>query len=49
MVCQGNYTMLPAIIARNSDNVGLWLGRADGYMSNELFFFGVKFFAKGTC
>lgn len=42
LVCRGNFTFLPAIIALDSDNVGLWLGRADGYMANELFFFGVN-------
>ena len=41
-VCQGNFTILPAIVALDSSNVGIWLGRADGYMANELFFFGVN-------
>jgi hypothetical protein len=41
-VCQGNFTILPAIIALDSSNVGIWLGRADGYMANELFFFGIN-------
>ena len=40
-VCRGNFTTLPAIVALDSDNVGLWLGRADGYMATDLFFFGV--------
>ena len=35
-------TILPAIVALDSNNVGLWMGRADGYMANELFFFGVN-------
>lgn len=40
--CRGNFTVLPAIIALDSENVGLWLGRADGYMATELFFFGIN-------
>ena len=40
--CRGNFTTLPAIIALDSDNVGIWLGRADGYMATEIFFFGIN-------
>ena len=38
----GDFTTLPAIIALDSENVGLWLGRADGYMASDLFFFGIN-------
>lgn len=38
----GNFTTLPGIIALDNENVGLWLGRADGYMASELFFFGIN-------
>ena len=30
------------LVALNRDNVGLWLGRADGYVARDLFFFGIN-------
>ena len=41
-VCVGNFTVLPALVAVSPSNVGLWLGRADGYVASDLFFFGVN-------
>jgi hypothetical protein len=40
--CRGNFTMLPAIVALQSNSVGLWLGRADGYRLTGSFFFGTN-------
>jgi len=40
--CRGNFTLLPAIVALSSNNVGLWLGRADGYRLTGSFFFGIN-------
>lgn len=41
-VCTGNFSWLPAIVAAHPSNVGLWLGRSDGYVARELFFFGIN-------
>ena len=38
----GNYTVCPAIVALSPRNVGLWLGRADGYRVTDFFAFGVN-------
>ena len=40
--CLGNYTVLPALVAVSDGNVGLWLGRCDGYVASDLFMFGVN-------
>lgn len=40
--CRGNFTWLPAIVAASPRNVGVWLGRADGYQASNLFFFAVN-------
>eukprot|EP00756_Hemistasia_phaeocysticola_P046392 Hpha_TRINITY_DN20168_c0_g1::TRINITY_DN20168_c0_g1_i1::g.82494::m.82494 len=36
------YTWAPGIIASHPNNVALWMGRADGFVARELFFFGVN-------
>jgi hypothetical protein len=40
--CRGDFTWLPGVVALHPDNVGLWLGRCDGYAATDLFFFGVN-------
>eukprot|EP00041_Stephanoeca_diplocostata_P016311 m.320715 g.320715 ORF g.320715 m.320715 type:complete len:518 (-) comp20325_c0_seq8:296-1849(-) len=40
--CRGNFTWIPGIVAAADENVGLWLGRSDGYVASDLFFFGVN-------
>lgn len=40
--CRGSFTLLPAIVALHPGNVGLWLGRSDGYRLTGAFFFGVN-------
>ena len=40
--CRGNFTVLPAVVALNPGNVGVWLGRSDGYRLTGSFFFGVN-------
>jgi hypothetical protein len=40
--CRGSFSLLPAIVALHPNNVGLWLGRCDGYRLTGSFFFGVN-------
>ena len=37
-----NFTVCPAIVALSPRNVGLWLGRADGYRVSDFFAFGIN-------
>eukprot|EP00035_Acanthoeca_spectabilis_P007460 m.136828 g.136828 ORF g.136828 m.136828 type:complete len:538 (+) comp13964_c0_seq1:53-1666(+) len=41
-VPKGNFTWLPGVVALQPDNVGLWMGRCDGYVARDLFFFGIN-------
>jgi len=40
--CRGSFTILPSLVAASSSNVGIWLGRCDGYVMSDVFLFGVN-------
>ncbi len=40
--CRGNFTWIPGIVASNPNNVGIWMGRSDGYVTRDAFFFGLN-------